>query len=1136
MKKPKNIPTYYTSIGTPIYRDTTAVLFNNGGDKKTPPTSPTKSKVYGTGLHGGEYLAKVGPFIGASFTPKPRTFKEYANNPEAAKGTQAGGMPFGVKGNVDFGIGRKGIKAGLSGYAGADLMGMGLQPSDDSLGGPESSGAGILPRFNYGIQGNITVPIKSAKAYAEKVLENKKANEPVMQNRSYDFVGDFKNGGVIKTSHLLANGGPENSYIYTSGGLINNYNTRGTMNFKSNNVQYNMRGNLYAAGGSFNNPGFSALPIEVQNKIRANSYEAGGTMDQLTEFNAGGTHEENPLGGIPQGMSPDGRLNLVEQGETKLKATEEGGGNFVYSDSIKVDRQFAEEFSLPNSYIGKTYAEASKLANRSKSRRENDTIEQTDIKRKLDSLAEAQEAQKAKEQQEQTAQELAANPQLLNALMGQLSANQSVQPMGMPQGEEVSPDQVPPEMLAQMEGAQQGMPIMRCGGHMYICGGKMYDFGGWMEDNSGAVSGAATGFLSGAATGAALGPAGALIGGTISAFAGGVSGHKKDKAKQDAENAAKQQQPAQGMEMQRMQDPTYVTPAAQYALNAGAGTGATYPYMAKQGGPLYHEYPQLNPMWKNNAGPMGQGLANTQVYAMGGHMMAEGGPGNPPIIASYNPTLDPSYTADYKRRLKEYNANPIDPKTGAPFQGSGGEDAGSTGTGGNYRPLTAGERASRIAEFESYGVNDLRPDVLEQYLTLKNNKPFFVASAMSSKTLYAPYDLTKYNAPSSEELSKLYPPAAAAPEPVGYVMSANTGQLMPGRSSTDNAGNNFIEDRQYSQYLEEAANSPEAIAKRQAIEQKGARNQNIISQLSQEQLQEMRSLKMTPENYAKEKGIQVLPFGQTGSYTFDNGGTINTFNPSLMSTEDSTFTRQLTEGGDKDYSDEARAADQMTLKMLKAKVDNGETLTDIEINEYQSALQRLNENLDATDTDFGIKVKPIELAAMAAPVAYNIGTGLFEPAAKLNPEDYTVKGEITPYQYNIVPELREADYGFAAGQEGLRNASTGSAYLSNLQGLYNSRNKYFSDLYTKKQNLDAENYQAAQQANLSLQKSNADTRLQLENWNAQAEAAKRKNLQTGLEQAADIGKTFVDMRGQQALVKAYAPDYADTLRLLLDIK
>ena len=274
---------------------------------------------------------------------------------------------------------------------------------------------------------------------------------------------------------------------------------------KSHNVQHAMGGNLYAAGGSFNNPGFQSLPPAIQEKIRNSAgyggqlFAGGGPMNQVTEFKAGGSHEENPLGGIPQGMSPDGRLNLVEEGELKRNKTDDGEGDYVYSDRINVEKDIAELYGLPKTFIGKTFAAASKLANRPKSRRENDTIEEQDIKRKLTQVEQAQEAQKAEMDKKEKAEQLAANPALLDALTQQLAANQSVQPMGMPQGQPMDPNQMDPAMLAQMEGAAQGQPIMAYGGHMYMCGGKMYDFGGFVDNNSAGLAGAGTGALSGAA-------------------------------------------------------------------------------------------------------------------------------------------------------------------------------------------------------------------------------------------------------------------------------------------------------------------------------------------------------------------------------------------------------------------------------------------------------------------------------------------------------------------------------------------------------------------------------------------------------------------------------------------------------------
>ena len=270
---------------------------------------------------------------------------------------------------------------------------------------------------------------------------------------------------------------------------------------KSHGVQHAFGGEMYAAGGSFNNPGFQSLPKDVQAKIKARTFANGGPMAQLTEFTEGGRHEENPIGGIPQGFAPDGRPNLVEQGETKLNSD-----NYIYSDTLKVTKDIALDFSLPKNSVGKTFAQVSKDANRPKSRRENDTIEEVAIKRDLDNLMQAQEEFKKRDLEKDMQMMMEKHPQEMQQLMAgaemaqqgmpqeQMMPPQEMAPeeqipqsaqMGMPQGQPMDPNQMPPEMLAQMQGAQQGAPVMRMGGNIYMCGGKMYDFGGTMYANGG---------------------------------------------------------------------------------------------------------------------------------------------------------------------------------------------------------------------------------------------------------------------------------------------------------------------------------------------------------------------------------------------------------------------------------------------------------------------------------------------------------------------------------------------------------------------------------------------------------------------------------------------------------------------------
>jgi hypothetical protein len=402
--------------------------------------------------------------------------------------------------------------------------------------------------------------------------------------------------------------------------------TRQQANFAKNAASWNhaMGGNMYANGGSFNNKGFRSLPTNVQNKIKSNSFADGGSMGQLTEFNGGGTHEENPLGGIPQGTAPDGATNLVESGETKLNAE-----NYIFSDQIKITKEIAKEFNLPEKLVGRTYAEASKKVNYSESRREPgyDTIQDNSSKKNLDTLMQGQELQKQLEVQKKVEEIQSLDPNAL-AQIAQSYQPQGMPPEGMPQEQmpqgQPSPEEMAmmqqgqgqppmdPAMMQQMMAQQGGQPMAYGGPMSYKCGGNMYDFGGWADNNSGTISGAGTGALSGASTAATIGlnpaalaatgglsalavPIGAAIGG----IAGGFKGRKQDEAtrlaEQEASNAAKQQTPE--MQMQRMQDPNYMMP--NFA----------------DGG---HLYPTNYPTYMDNAGAMGQPLTN--LYAKGGNM------------------------------------------------------------------------------------------------------------------------------------------------------------------------------------------------------------------------------------------------------------------------------------------------------------------------------------------------------------------------------------------------------------------------------------------------------------------------------------------------------------------------------------
>jgi hypothetical protein len=193
-------------------------------------------------------------------------------------------------------------------------------------------------------------------------------------------------------------------------------------------------------------------------------YAAGG---ELQSIDTGGSHEQNPMGGVPMGPSAS-----VEEGETVKD-------DFVFSDRIKVTKDIAREFSLPKSYVGKTYAAASKIGE--KHNKHNDHIDAKTNELITARLTEAQEAWKAVHMPEQNPMMAQGMHQMPDGTMMPDSEMQGQQPpemmgQGMPQqgGMPGMPEGMDPAMMEQI--MAQGAPpqMMAYGGRIGMAyGGRM---------------------------------------------------------------------------------------------------------------------------------------------------------------------------------------------------------------------------------------------------------------------------------------------------------------------------------------------------------------------------------------------------------------------------------------------------------------------------------------------------------------------------------------------------------------------------------------------------------------------------------------------------------------------------------------
>lgn len=113
----------------------------------------------------------------------------------------------------------------------------------------------------------------------------------------------------------------------------------------------------------------------------------------LKEINQGGSHESNPLGGVPMGVNSQGTPVTYEQGETAIPTNT---GEYVFSDRLKINKEISERLGLPKSMIGKSFADASKSIN-NKFKERTDKISESTKNKFLSDLINAQDIVKQEE-------------------------------------------------------------------------------------------------------------------------------------------------------------------------------------------------------------------------------------------------------------------------------------------------------------------------------------------------------------------------------------------------------------------------------------------------------------------------------------------------------------------------------------------------------------------------------------------------------------------------------------------------------------------------------------------------------------------------------------------------------------------
>ena len=334
------------------------------------------------------------------------------------------------------------VKGNISSTANASFGGS----SDDLMS--QLSDASMIGNINKGDIGKDGwFSNKAGKLTNQLRAQAEKANTRLYNN--FNQAADITNENQFLQGmyNIGAFGGP----LFKDGGIMIKKENRGKFTESANRA--NMGVQEYARHILANKEDYSPTLIKRANFARnaakwnafggdLNTY--GGTYNGGLEYiDNGGTHEQNPLNGVPMGTDRNGTPNLVEEGETIWN-------DYVFSNRLKVPETLTDKYKLSKDI---TFAEASKKLGKEIEETPNDPISKRTFNSFMQDLQQSQEEVKAKK-------ELAKAKRQFNKLSPQ-------EQLGILNGAPVQGDNT---MLSNPNEMVSNEP-------------QQFDDGGWMFDN-----------------------------------------------------------------------------------------------------------------------------------------------------------------------------------------------------------------------------------------------------------------------------------------------------------------------------------------------------------------------------------------------------------------------------------------------------------------------------------------------------------------------------------------------------------------------------------------------------------------------------------------------------------------------------
>ena len=262
-----------------------------------------------------------------------------------------------------------------------------------TVGGPIGAVVGAVVGLGSAIGGWIS---GNSKAKRKARLLNQKIDAANEKNL-VGLEGRASNIDVQNDLNALANfsayGGPINTVFAEGGGIHIKPENRGK--FTALKKRTGKSSTWYKEHGTPAQRKMATFALNAA-KWHANGGElsthGGDFTNGVTIIGNGGTHEENPLEGVPMGIAPDGTPNLVEQGEVKFN-------NYIFSNRLFASNDLLKGNGLPTAYTNHSFADIAERLSKESSERPNDPISKRGLMSSMTRLRQAQEQVRAAEEE-----------------------------------------------------------------------------------------------------------------------------------------------------------------------------------------------------------------------------------------------------------------------------------------------------------------------------------------------------------------------------------------------------------------------------------------------------------------------------------------------------------------------------------------------------------------------------------------------------------------------------------------------------------------------------------------------------------------------------------------------------------------